>query len=73
MRIRLLLLLALAGLGCGVPSADTAAAGPQRLSDRLTDTTWACRWISLNAPLNDYPSVTSRVEVDHTLSAHVNP
>ena len=38
------------------------------LSDRLTDTTWACRWISLNAPLSDYPAVSSRVEVDHTLS-----
>jgi hypothetical protein len=38
------------------------------LSDRLTDTTWTCRWISLNAPLSDYPSVSSRVEVDHTLS-----
>lgn len=54
--------------GCGTPPSDSAATGPERLSDRLTDTTWACRWISLNAPLDDYPSVTSRVEVDHTLS-----
>ena len=53
---------------CATPTTDSAATGPQRLSDRLTDTTWACQWISLNAPLNDFPSVTSRVEVDHTMS-----
>ena len=70
MRIRLLptLLSLLLATGCGTPPSDSAATGPERLSDRLTDTTWACRWISLNAPLSDYPSVSSRVEVDHTLS-----
>ena len=67
---RLLLLppLTLFATGCDGPGADSAGTGPQGLTDRLAETTWACQWISLNAPLNDYPSVTSRVEVDHTLS-----
>lgn len=69
MRTHLLLsFIILAGPSCGRQASDSAGTGSHSLSERLTDTTWACRWISLNAPLYEYPSVSSRVEVAHTLT-----
>lgn len=50
-------------VACG---GDPASA-PGSLSSLLEHTTWTCRWITLNAPLYEYPSVSYRVEVEHTL------
>jgi hypothetical protein len=60
--------LTLFTLGCGESGGDSATTGPESLAERLADTEWDCRWISLNAPLSVYPSPSSRVEVEHSLS-----